>query len=431
MKKEVQFKIKQRRLSFEKNENPMKQFDTQRILTVRKMNQDEKSNKDISSEIEDYFGSPEKYFQKNSPVSIGKKIYILDMNDPKLRRGNRLKTERKITKNYFNNLVSLASRMSSKDNNAFSKSIRTISKEKQQFLDRYEIIDNYKLKKIFDSYKIKGRHKDDSDDKSQISNSSITDLDTHKTENNTKNNLINSSYFVEKIPNDIQNSLSNQNKKLYMRKMIEKNNKLLSQYLSKKVNKPQNNLLLNKIDLFRFKKEVINDIENRKPLDERYGRFKWNISLRKPDCFKGVRDSYINLKGERFNPFWSIVVERSPKLKDLSIKPRHGKNKNYLHESKNRTVNVLYTTPSYKTVENLEDLTVDGKNLYKLEYKRELIDSKERKILHKVFVENGKAITHNEANNLYGHDTFYKNYSGCNTEKNMTGKTSSYFNFSS
>ena len=79
----------------------------------------------------------------------------------------------------------------------------------------------------------------------------------------------------------------------------------------------------------------------------------------------------------------------------------------------------------------MEDLTVDGKNLYKLEYKREITDSKERKILHKVFIENGKAITHNEINNLFGHDTFYKNYTGCQTEKNLTMKTNSYFNFSS
>jgi hypothetical protein len=431
MKKEVQFKDKPRRFSFEKRENPMKKFDIQKILTVRKMNQNEKSNKDISNEIDDYFESPEKYFQKNSPVSIGKKIYIFDINDPKLRRENRLKTERKITKNYFNNLVSLASKMSSKDNNAFNKSFKNISKEKQDFLDRYEVIDNYKLKKIFDSYKIKSRQKDDSIDKNQNTSSSITDLDITKDENNTKNKLINSSYFFENIPNDIKKSLSNQNKKLLMRKMIERNNKLLSQYLSKKVNKPQNNLLLNKIDLYRFKKEVIHEIENRKPPDEKYGRFKWNISLRKPDSFKGVRDSYINLKGERFNPFWSIVIERSPRLKDLSIIPRHENKRNNLYESKNRSINAIYSTPSFKTIENLEDLTVDGKNLFNLEYKREIIDSKERKILHKVFVENGKAITRNEVNNLFGHDTFYKNYIACQTEKNLTMKTNSYFNFSS
>lgn len=390
------------------------------------MNQNEKSNKDISNEIDNYFSSPEKYFQKNSPVSIGKKIYIMDINDPKLRRGRRLETESKITKNYFNNLVSLASKMSNKDNNAFSKSIKNISNERQQFYDRYEIIDNYKLKKIFDSYKIKDRPKDDPADK----NSSSTDSDINKDENNNKNKLINSNYFVKDIPNDIQKSLSNQNKKLHMRKIIEKKNKKLSKYLSKKVNKPQNNLLLNKIDLFRFKKEVINDIENRKPLDEKYGRFKWNISLRKPDYFKGVRDSYINLKGERFNPFWSIVIERFPKLKDVSIIPRHENGKNNLNISKNRSVNSIYTTPSYKTIENLENLTVDGKNLYKLEYKREIIDSKKRKILYKVFMENGKAITHNEVNNLFGHDTFYKNYTGAKTESNMTMKTSSYLNFS-
>jgi hypothetical protein len=431
MKKEVQFKDKPRRFSFEKRENPMKKFDIQKILTVRKMNQNEKSNKDISNEIDDYFESPEKYFQKNSPVSIGKKIYIFDINDPKLRRENRLKTERKITKNYFNNLVSLASKMSSKDNNAFNKSFKNISKEKQDFLDRYEVIDNYKLKKIFDSYKIKSRQKDDSIDKNQNTSSSITDLDITKDENNTKNKLINSSYFFENIPNDIKKSLSNQNKKLLMRKMIERNNKLLSQYLSKKVNKPQNNLLLNKIDLYRFKKEVIHEIENRKPPDEKYGRFKWNISLRKPDSFKGVRDSYINLKGERFNPFWSIVIERSPRLKDLSIIPRHENKRNNLYESKNRSINAIYSTPSFKTIENLEDLTVDGKNLFNLEYKREIIDSKERKILHKVFVENGKAITRNEVNNLFGHDTFYKNYIACQTEKNLTMKTNLYFNFSS
>ena len=121
-----------------------------------------------------------------------------------------------------------------------------IQKEKQLFMDRYEVIDNFKLKKIFDSYKIKGTKKDDSVDKSEISNTSITDIDANKNETNTKNKLINSSYFIKSIPNDIKKSLSNQNKKLHMREMIEKRNRLLSQYLSKKINKPQNNLLLNK-----------------------------------------------------------------------------------------------------------------------------------------------------------------------------------------
>ena len=67
----------------------------------------------------------------------------------------------------------------------------------------------------------------------------------------------------------------------------------------------------------------------------------------------------------------------------------------------------------------MEDLSIEGKNLYNIEYKREIIDSKNKKILHKVFVENGKAISSTDINNLYGNDTFYKDYSGCETEKNV------------
>jgi hypothetical protein len=65
-----------------------------------------------------------------------------------------------------------------------------------------------------------------------------------------------------------------------------------------------------------------------------------------------------------------------------------------------------------------------GKNLYNLEYKRELIDSKSKKIWHKVFVENGKTISLAEVNKIYGNETFYKNYEGCATEKNCVSKFS-------
>ena len=93
MKKGVYFQRK-RKFSFEKKQNSMKRFDIQRILSVRKMNREEKNNKDISKEIDEYFFSPEKYFQENSPVTVGKKIYLMDMNDPRLRRGKKLKTEK-------------------------------------------------------------------------------------------------------------------------------------------------------------------------------------------------------------------------------------------------------------------------------------------------------------------------------------------------
>ena len=65
----------------------------------------------------------------------------------------------------------------------------------------------------------------------------------------------------------------------------------------------------------------------------------------------------------------------------------------------------------------MEDLSIEGKNLYNVEYKREILDSNRKKILHKVFVDNGKAISSTEINSLYGNDTFYKNYNPYITEK--------------
>ena len=96
MKKGVRFNEKKRKFSFDKKESSINnRFNTQRILSVRKMNRLEKSNRDINREIDEYFSCPDKYFQKNSPVTVGKKIYLLDMNDPRLRRGKKLKQKKK------------------------------------------------------------------------------------------------------------------------------------------------------------------------------------------------------------------------------------------------------------------------------------------------------------------------------------------------
>ena len=58
---------------------------------------------------------------------------------------------------------------------------------------------------------------------------------------------------------------------------------------------------------------------------------------------------------------------------------------------------------------NLDEINVKGENLFDIEYNREM-SSKKRKILHKVFVVNGKALFNTEINNTFGKETFYKNY---------------------
>ena len=192
-------------------------------------------------------------------------------------------------------------------------------------------------------------------------------------------------------------------------KESEKINNIISKYLSTKSKKPKNNLLLNKISSFRFKKEICNEIDYHKTANEKYGKFLWNINLRKSKDFKGTRRAFVNLKNGNSCPFWGIVVEKCPNQKESSIQPGYN-----LTETEKRIYKSVGGSKKnakyFQKMENLEHLSVSGKNLYNLEYKRELIDSKNDKILHKVFIDNGKTLSSGEVNKIFGYNTFYKNY---------------------
>ncbi len=62
-----------------------------------------------------------------------------------------------------------------------------------------------------------------------------------------------------------------------------------------------------------------------------------------------------------------------------------------------------------RNLEKLDNLNIKGKNLFNLEFNREM-SSKRRKILHRVFVENGKEIMDTDINEVFGEETIYKNY---------------------
>ena len=49
----------------------------------------------------------------------------------------------------------------------------------------------------------------------------------------------------------------------------------LSKFLSKKIKKDEEDFLLNKIDLFKYKKEILRGIyEENKPKKEKFGKFQ-------------------------------------------------------------------------------------------------------------------------------------------------------------
>ena len=437
-KNNIYLRSKTRKLSFEGKNNPLRNYEAQKLLMVKKVNLKNKDAKEISQEIDDYFGSPEKYFQKNSPVTVGKKIIIYDMNDNRLRRAKKLKTEKKNGINLFNHLSNIAASLKNKNDNGLLNNLIGTRKSKANFKSKFEVINNETLKLLFDSYKKGNQHMyiENSIDKSQSMTSEHNILHKSNMEPKVKFDEKNTN-TRDIIPEDIKKGLNLQSRKLFLLKSSEIKNNRISKYLSKKAKKPLNSLLINKIDSFRFKKEMIKEIEyNKLDDDNEFGKYKWNMSLRRPDHFRGIRKTYVNLKGDKNNPFWSLIIEKSPKQKNLVLKPGYvlsegeinefKKKDNYLnkknYQSDEDDENNEKRNKYFQTLENLDDLLIKGKNLFNVEYKREIIDSKNNKILHKVFMENGKTISLAEVNKIYQNDIFHKDYSGFETEKNERRK---------
>ena len=128
-------------------------------LIVRKLNSKEKSSNIITNEINEYLNSPEKFLSSNAKVIIGKKINVKDINFIGIEPLPQKKT---ITPNKRMSLYRKQFNFNNNNNNnndSPSKNSTGFShynlKEKQQHSnnEKYEIIDNEQLKKIFNRYK--------------------------------------------------------------------------------------------------------------------------------------------------------------------------------------------------------------------------------------------------------------------------------------
>lgn len=366
--------------SLNKNDNKSTNLKkSNNTLFIHKLPKNE-SNKNIYTEIDNYFDDPEDFLSPDSKVIVGHKISI----SPIAGTCNIDNREKKYSK------LNLEKHRS-KTNISYSKEKSRLNKTISQAVDnnnnniKFQVINNNQLKNIFDSFK----------EPSNI-NSFIME---HKLNNNNNSSI---------LPRNISTSLITQNHYLDIKKKHEDKVKKMSRYLSRRTNKKINDLLINRIDFFRMKREIFNDIENSRPLEERYGQHKWVISLRRPDNFVGIRNAYVNIRNEH-NPLWVNVREKYPLQKVLSIKPGYDlEYKDFVDFKKNQFLPES-SFDNIKAVENLDDIEIKGKDLYKIEYKRELED-KNNKILHRVFFDNGKLIFDKEINETFGNETIYKNY---------------------
>ena len=362
-----------------------------RSLIIRKMEEDEKCKQYIQTEVNDYFNSPDRYFDKNSPISINQEIIIKDINlFQKEPLGNL--TQKKSNKNLsFTPIRKKTSHpvlLQTSGNTTNNININNIREE----LPRYEIIDNEKLKSIFESFQ----------------------------DSNNHNSFLNEN--TKKFPSDLSKSLSVQNNRLKSSRNDMRNRQQMSGFLSKKLNKNEKDLLINNIDSYIYKRELMNNIQS-KDFVELYPRYYWKMNLRR-DNYTKRKDLSVNIKNI-YNPFFSVIVDNPQHKKEMLFKSGIDLNSKQLKDLKKNQYLINNYSKKIQNLEKLDNLTVNGKKLFNVEFDREM-SSKKRKILHRVFIENGREILDTDINNVYGEETIYKNYNQDKVRYEKGNKNISY-----
>ena len=379
-----------------------------RTLFVKKFNFNDFSKNIFKSEIEDYFNSPDKFLDMNNNVQINKKINIKQITPISSTNTNQKEKQ-------FNLKESLKStRNNSKLTTSFKDkhltSNITINKDNNVSIKKaFETIDNEHLKNIFYSFK-KNKNL-----KNKIKNNNPINEKLHINPYSNKH---------KDISKEISIDLDIQNKKLINKRNLDKQRRNISKYLSRKLNKNESDLLLNGVHLYRFKKEILDYDEsqkNQKKMTEQSCSFQWISSLRRNSSYFGKKESYINV-GSINNPLWSIVVERFPDIKEVSVQAGYNLNNRDFRDFKRKRNLSSLSSARLENVENLDKVNVKGKNLFNVEYDREMSNNNS-KILHKVFLDNGKVILYKDVNDIFGDKTIYKNYNIRNKKRSYVSKS--------
>ena len=206
----------------------------------------------------------------------------------------------------------------------------------------FEVVDDFKLKSIFNEYK--------------------------KMRENNQGKV---NYFLQGLPLEIKNQLLSQENNLEMLNHHENRNNRFSKFLTKRTKKKEEDLLFTKIDSHRIKRELSDVIDMSKDVEDSYGIYRWNVSLRKPKDFQGSRNAFINLRSGE-NPLWLGFKETIPKSIEFVRKPHSNSmldienltSNKYMPEL-NENVNL---NRSINRMKNLNNLEVKIKIFYKKYY---------------------------------------------------------------
>jgi hypothetical protein len=182
---------------------------------------------------------------------------------------------------------------------SFINPMNTTNTSKKETIKKnyFDYIDDAKAKLIFDEFKeIKEENKEKLND------------------------------FMKKLNPELKYELKQQEMNLKLKNYEENQFFRLNDFLSKRISKNPDDLLINRIDEHRLKKEFGDLMEHKITGREKYVKNLWMISLRNSKNSKFVKNSFVNM-GSNYNPLWVNIRDNGSKSVDIIRSPQ---SKNFL-----------------------------------------------------------------------------------------------------
>ena len=351
-------------------------------------------------DLKEYFEDPNKYLQRNSKFIIGdyylnkhkqhklkkKQNYTLD----KLTYKNKYENSNKNTNELFNKIESKT--ILNKENKNKSLSIKTkrcISafNSKRNFNNNDS--NNQKPKINYYSKISKFLKSRNSKTPKYISSSRLNSihyeyktpkeiLDIFRKYNQKGNDNRKIKMITSKINEYVNHNHIIQEKSLKIKEDEKKNLNNISKYLAQKCDKKEENLLLNKIENYNIKKQIVNYLYNKQLLSEKLGSNYWICDLRRDKNKHKI--NYV-ITGRNNKEPWEQIVDFGDWEIEYINKPGEPLTINNGGEV------ILKNLKENPDMKSLRDIKVEGKNLFAQEYNNFLsnIDKKGKVIRFRLY----------------------------------------------
>ena len=355
----------------------------------------------IVLELKEFFEDPNKYLQKNTKFIIGGSYLNKHKNSKSLI----------LNKDQNNNLTKLSY---IKNNNGFDINTNNNNNHDNNINEVYDKIDSKAStlicfnKKQFPkkrcasainpkrimNYNLQNSTKKQSRNFMNLkSNNSLSPLKSIHYEYKTPKEIIDifSKYNQKEKKNEKAKLFSNKKNDIFNQKYLiqeknlkfnnkEKNNFYnFSKYLSHKCAKKEENLLLNKIDNYNIKKQIINYLYNNKLLAEKLGNNYWICNLRRSK--NNYKINYVNTGRSGKEP-WEQIVDAGDMEVEFINNPCIP-----ITIDKIREINNFKYMKKYPNFKSFNKIKIVGQKLFDQEYNNFInnIDIKNKTIKYKLY----------------------------------------------